>query len=49
MIPKESPMITKFLSQFSRKRAADPYASLPQPIRDEVYAAMEATSRYDIP
>jgi hypothetical protein len=42
-------MIAKFLSQFSRKRVTDPYAHLPQPIRDEVDAAMEATSRYDIP
>lgn len=42
-------MISKFLSAFSRKRDTDPYAHLPQPIRDEIYAAMEATSRYDIP
>ena len=41
-------MITKFLSMFSIK-SNDPYSHLPEPIRNEVRAAMEATSRYDIP
>ncbi|WP_255373764.1 hypothetical protein [Demequina sp. NBRC 110052] len=35
-------------SIFYRKSASTSYANLPAPIRDEVLAAMEATSRTDI-
>ncbi|MFW7413524.1 hypothetical protein [Demequina sp. SO4-18] len=41
-------MILKFLAPFSRKRNADPYSHLPEPIREQVRADMEATSRYDL-
>ena len=42
-------MINKLRSVFASRNTGDAYAHLPQPIRDEVNAAMEATSRYDIP
>jgi hypothetical protein len=41
-------MLNKIKSALSRNRKNDPYAYLPEPMRAEVYAAMEATSMYDI-
>jgi hypothetical protein len=41
-------MISKFLSSFARKGNTNAYANLPQQIQDEITAANEATSVYDI-
>jgi hypothetical protein len=45
---KESHMISKFLSTFARKGNINAYAGLPEQIQDEIKAANEATSVYDI-
>ena len=45
---KESPMITKFLSSFTRRSNTNLYAKLPEQIQAEIKAADEATSVYDI-
>jgi len=41
-------MISKFLSTFARKGNTNIYANLPEQIQDEIKAANEATSVYDI-
>lgn len=42
-------MIAKFTSLFTRRSRRSMYGYLPEPIQAEIRAAMEATSRYDIP
>lgn len=42
-------MFDKFRNSFSRKNDAKMYSHLPDQIQDEIKAAMEATSIYDIP
>ena len=41
-------MITKFLSGFHAKSETNAFAHLPEQIQDEIKAANEATSVYDI-
>ncbi|NYI40815.1 hypothetical protein [Demequina lutea] len=41
-------MITKFLSAFTTTSRDNGFSHLPQAIQDEIHAANEATSVYDI-